>query len=148
MNRQITLAARPKGFPKDSDFKRVETPIPQPGDGELLIRIVYLSVDPYMRGRMRDAASYAIQVGIGEVMVGGAVGRVIESNHDRFSAGSFVFGMFGWQQYALSDGAGLRKVDPAVAPISTSLHVLGMPGLTAYGRKSSVLMIVIEPNRT
>ena len=132
MNRQITLAARPKGFPKDSDFKLLETPIPEPGDGELLIRIVYLSVDPYMRGRMRDAASYADPVAIGEVMVGGAVGRVIESNHDRFGVGSFVFGMFGWQEYALSDGSGLRKVDPEVAPISTSLHVLGMPGLTAY----------------
>ena len=132
MNRQITLAARPVGFPKEADFKLVETPIPTPNDGEILVKILYLSVDPYMRGRMNDAKSYAQPVAIGEVMVGGAVGKIIESNHPNFQAGEFVSGNFGWQSYAISDGAGVSKIDASLAPISTSVGVLGMPGMTAY----------------
>ena len=132
MNRQITLAARPVGFPKDSDFKLIETPIPTPNDGEMLVKIHYLSVDPYMRGRMNDAKSYAQPVAIGEVLVGGAVGKIIESNHPNFQAGEFVSGNFGWQSYAISDGAGVSKIDASLAPISTSVGVLGMPGMTAY----------------
>lgn len=132
VNRQIRLAARPKGFPRDADFQLVESQLPEPGAGEFLVRTAYLSVDPYMRGRMNDVASYAAPVALGEVMVGAGVGRVLRSNNPRFAEGSFVCGMFGWQEYAVSSGQGVRRIDPEVAPISTALHVLGMPGLTAY----------------
>jgi NADPH-dependent curcumin reductase CurA len=133
MNRQILLAARPVGFPKDSDFKLVETPIPTIGDGQILVRSIYLSVDPYMRGRMNDVKSYAPPVQIGEVMGGGAVGRVVESRNPAFNEGDIVAGMsFGWQDYVVSNGQGVTKVDPNLAPISTALGILGMPGLTAY----------------
>lgn len=132
MNKQITLAARPVGFPKDSDFKLVEFPLPTPGRGEILVRALYLSVDPYMRGRMSSGKSYAPSVELGGVMVGGVVGQVVESNHPQFAPGEIVQGDFGWQQYAVSGGKGVRKVDPKLAPISTALGILGMPGLTAY----------------
>lgn len=132
MNRQILLAARPKGFPKDSDFKLVETPVPQPGPGQYLARTLWLSVDPYQRGRMNDAKSYAPPVPLGGVMEGGTVSRVITSNHPKFKPGDIVEGRLGWQDYAVIDGKGTRIVDPALAPISTALGVLGMPGLTAY----------------
>ena len=131
-NRQILLAARPVGFPKDSDFKLVESPVPTPGDGQILVRSIYLSVDPYMRGRMNDVKSYAQPVQIGEVMGGGVVGKVVESNNPAFKEGDIVDGMFGWQDYAVSNGQGVRKIDPSLARISTALGVLGMPGLTAY----------------
>jgi len=131
-NRQFVLAARPVGYPKESDFKLVESPVPVPKAGEMLVRSIYLSVDPYMRGRMSDAKSYAPPVQLGEVMVGGVVGQVVESNHTKFQVGDFVVGFFGWQEYAISDGRGVRKVDPNLAPISTALGVLGIPGLTAY----------------
>jgi hypothetical protein len=131
-NRQITLVARPVGFPKETDFRLVEAPVPTPGPGQFLVRSLYLSVDPYMRGRMNAAKSYAPPVELGGVMVGGVVGQVVESHHPRFAAGEIVEGYFGWQQYAVSDGAGVRKVDPSLAPVSTALGVLGMPGLTAY----------------
>lgn len=132
MNRQILLAARPVGFPKDSDFKLVENPLPTPGDGQILVRSIYLSVDPYMRGRMNDVKSYAPPVQIGEVMGGGVVAKVVASNNPGFKEGDIVEGMFGWQDYAVSPGQGVRKIDPSLAPISTALGVLGMPGLTAY----------------
>lgn len=132
INRQFLLAARPVGMPKDSDFNLVETPVPTPAANQFLVRAHYLSVDPYMRGRMNDVKSYAKPVQIGEVMTGGVVGEVIESNHQDYKVGDFVTGQFGWQEYAVSDGVGVRKVDPSLAPISTSLGVLGMPGLTAY----------------
>lgn len=132
MNRQILLAARPVGFPKESDFNLVESPVPTPGEGQILVRSIYLSVDPYMRGRMNDVKSYAAPVPIGGVMGGGAVAKVVQSNNPAFKEGDIVEGMFGWQDYAVSDGQGVRKIDPALAPISTALGVLGMPGLTAY----------------
>ena len=132
MNKQILLAARPTGFPKPTDFRLVERPIPEPVEGQFLVGISYLSVDPYMRGRMNATRSYADPQKLDEVMAGGAVGRVLASHHPSFAEGEYVVGMFGWQQYALSDGAGVMKVDPLLAPISTSLGVLGMPGLTAY----------------
>ncbi len=131
-NRQVTLASRPVGMPKESDFKLVEAPAPEPAAGEMLVKSLYISVDPYMRGRLRDAKSYAAPVEIGAVMVGGAVGGVIASNVSHFQPGNVVQGEFGWQKYAISGGKGVRKVDPSIAPISTSLGVLGMPGLTAY----------------
>ena len=132
VNRQITLAARPLGFPKECDFKMVESTVPEPADGELLVRTVYLSVDPYMRGRMSDAKSYADPVELGDVMVGEIVGFVVSSRNAKFEEGDIVASMLGWQEYALTDGTGIRKVKTGDLPISTALHVLGMPGLTAY----------------
>jgi NADPH-dependent curcumin reductase CurA len=132
MNQQILLGQRPEGFPKLSDFQLVTSPIPAPAAGEILVRTLYLSLDPYMRGRMNDAKSYAPPVKLGEVMIGGAVGQVTASQHPQFQPGDFVEGFLGWQTHALSDGKGVRKLDPNLAPISTALSVLGMPGLTAY----------------
>jgi len=132
MNKQITLAQRPNGLPKESDFRLAESPVPTPSAGEILVRALYLSVDPYMRGRMNDVKSYAPPIKIGEVMVGGAVGQVMESQNPKFQKGDIVEGFFGWQTHAVSDGKGVRKIDPNLAPISTALSVMGMPGLTAY----------------
>ncbi len=132
MKRQILLRQRPKGAPEEGDFEMVESPVPEPKPGELLVRALYLSLDPYMRGRMSDRASYAQPVQIGEVMTGGVVGRVAASRRDRFREGDIVEGLLGWQDYALSNGKGLHRVDPGLAPISTALGILGMPGLTAY----------------
>src|ERR1043166_6884281 len=132
VNRRITLAARPAGMPKDSGFKLVEFPAPEPGGDEFLVRVLHVSVDPYMRGRMNNAKSYAPPVQIGEVMGGGATGKVIASNNRQFQVGDFVEGMFGWQECVVSNGKGARKLDPKLAPISTALGVLGIPGLTAY----------------
>ena len=106
--------------------------MPAPGPGQVLLRTLWLSLDPYMRGRMSDAPSYATPVGIGEVMEGGTVSEVVASNNPSFAPGDLVLGMRGWQTHAVSDGAGLRKLDPKLAPISTALGVLGMPGMTAY----------------
>ena len=132
MNRQITLASRPKGFPVPDDFELIETPIPQPGEGEVLSRTLFMSVDPYMRGRMNDRASYAANVQLGEVMVGSTVGEVVASNDPNFEEGDRVHAQIGWQAYGVAKGANVRKVDPDLAPVSTALGVLGMPGLTAY----------------
>ncbi len=132
VNRQITLASRPVGLPQVSNFRLVHSPLPSPVAGEVLVRSTYLSLDPYMRGRMSDADSYARPVAIGEVMTGGAVGFVVESNDPKLKAGDAVEGMLGWQEYAVAPGRELRKIDPSLAPISTALGVLGMPGLTAF----------------
>jgi NADPH-dependent curcumin reductase CurA len=132
INRQITLAARPVGFPKESDFELVESPVPTPGPGEFLVRTIYLSVDPYMRLRMIDRPSYAPPVNLGETMVGNVVGQVECSNHPKFPEGAYVEARLGWQEYGLSDGSGVRLVDPTKAPLSAYIGILGMPGLTAY----------------
>jgi NADPH-dependent curcumin reductase CurA len=131
-NRQITLAARPIGLPKESDFRLVESPVPTPGPDEVLVRTLYLSLDPYMRGRMNDAKSYAPPVQIGEVMVGGTVCRVEQSNDPNFQPGDIVVANTGWQDYAAAKGKWMRKLDPSAAPITTALSVLGHIGLTAY----------------
>jgi hypothetical protein len=131
-NRQVLLNAHPVGFPSDTDFRLVETPVPTPGEGEVLIRTIYLSLDPYMRGRMNQGASYAKGVNLGEVMTAQTVGQVVSSKHNQFAEGDFVLSGNGWQEYAVSDGQGVRKLDPALAPISTAVGVLGMPGMTAY----------------
>jgi NADPH-dependent curcumin reductase CurA len=131
-HRQVRLAARPVGYPKETDFRLTEAPTPEPGPGEFLVRVAYLSLDPYMRGRMSDAPSYVPSVALGDVMEGGTVGEVVSSNHPTFTVGDVVEGRLGWQEYAVSTGKGVRKIDPTVAPISTALGVLGMPGLTAY----------------
>ena len=131
-NQQILLKSRPVGEPKESDFTLVETPIPEPGEGEVLNRTIYLSLDPYMRGRMSDRESYATPVELGSVMVGGTVSQVVKSNHPQFSAGDFVLGYDGWQAYSVSKGETLRKLDPNQVPISYALGITGMPGMTAY----------------
>ncbi|HTS25527.1 MAG TPA: NADP-dependent oxidoreductase [Bryobacteraceae bacterium] len=131
-NRQILLAARPTGFPKPTDFRLVESAVPEPAAGQFLVAVSYLSVDPYMRGRMNAARSYADPQKLDEVMGGGTVGKVIASRHDGFREGDYVSGFCGWQEYALSDGQGVMKVDPHRAPLSAFLGVLGMPGMTAY----------------
>ena len=130
--RQFTLASRPATFPEESNFKLTETPLPEPKEGEFAVRTLWLSVDPYMRGRIRDVKSYAPPVQIGEVMTGGAVGKVIESKNPRFQVGDVVIANYGWQDHAILDGRGVRKIDADLAPVSTGLGVLGMPGLTAY----------------
>ena len=119
-------------MPKESDLRLVEAPVPALRDGEVLLRALYLSVDPYMRGRMNAAKSYAPSVEIGELMVGGGVARVVESKNPGYATGDVVNLQMGWQEYAVSNGEGLRKIDPHLAPVSTALGVLGMPGLTAY----------------
>jgi NADPH-dependent curcumin reductase CurA len=131
-NRKIVLAARPVGYPKESDFKLIEESVRSLDQGELLIRIIYLSLDPYMRGMMNENKSYIAPLRIDDPMAGGTVGKVLQSNNPGFVKGDIVEGMLGWQEYAISDGNGLRKIDPKIAPISTALGVLGMPGLTGY----------------
>ena len=131
-NRQVTLAARPAGEPTESDFALVESPLPEPAAGEVLARTLWLSLDPYQRGRMNEGRSYARHVDLGEVMTAQAVGEVVESRSARFKPGDVVLGPFGWQEYASAPERHLRLVDESVAPISTALHVLGMTGLTAY----------------
>ena len=131
-NHQFRLAARPVGSPKASDWKFTEEPVRDPVDGEVLVRILYISLDPAMRGWMNDSKSYIAPVGIGEVMRAGAVGRVTSSRNPKFAVGDSVLGMLGVQEYALSDGTGLTRIDPGIAPIPVFLSVLGMPGMTAY----------------
>jgi len=132
VSREIRLVARPKGFPGEDLFELAETPIPEPGEGQLLVRNAYFSVDPYMRPRMNDVRSYVAPFTLGEPMAGGAVGRVERSRNDRYAEGDWVVHGLGWREWALSDGSGMRKVDSTVAPVSSFLGVLGMPGLTAY----------------
>jgi hypothetical protein len=132
ISRRVILKSRPVGAPKPSDFDVVEAPLPAPTDGEMLCRTIYLSLDPYMRGRISGVKSYAKGVDPGELMVGGTVSEVVESRHPDFKAGDLVQGYDGWQTHAISSGAGVRRLDPAQAPISTALGVLGMPGMTAY----------------
>ena len=131
-HRRVVLARRPPGEPAESDFRIEEVPVPEPGPGQFLARIVYLSLDPYMRGRMRDAKSYAPPVELGGVMTGGAVGQVVKSNHPHFQVGDIVEDTLGWQEYAIGPGRTARKIDPAHGPISYANSVLGMPGMTAY----------------
>ncbi|KQV33166.1 MULTISPECIES: NADP-dependent oxidoreductase [unclassified Rhizobium] len=131
-NLRITLARRPVGAPTPADFAIGHAEVPEPSEGQLLLQVLYLSLDPYMRGRMSAAKSYAEPVAIGAVMEGGTVARVLKSRHPDFADGDYVLSHSGWQSYAISDGTGLRKLDPAEAPLSTALGILGMPGFTAY----------------
>jgi NADPH-dependent curcumin reductase CurA len=132
VNRQILLKSRPEGAPSLDNFELTESPVREPGEGEVLTRTLYLSLDPYMRGRMSAAKSYAKPAEVGQPMVGGTVGEIVASRNPKYAVGDIVLGYGGWQEYALSTDAGLRKLDPAVAPASTALGVLGMPGMTAY----------------
>lgn len=131
-NKRIVLASRPAGRPSAENFRLESTPVSEPAEGQVLLKLHYLSLDPYMRGRMSDAKSYAAPVALGDVMEGGTVGEVLVSRHKDFAAGDMVLSHSGWQTYAVTDAAGLRKLDPASAPLTTALGVLGMPGFTAY----------------
>jgi NADPH-dependent curcumin reductase len=131
-NRQVVLAARPHGEPKPSDFQIIESPVPQPGPGQMLLRTLYLSLDPYMRGRMNAGPSYAPAVEIGALMVGSTVCRVEASHHSQFHVGDVVEAYSGWQEFAISEGRGVRKLDRTIAPLTTALGVLGVPGMTAW----------------
>jgi NADPH-dependent curcumin reductase CurA len=131
-NREIRLVGRPQCVPDESLFEVVDTEVPDPADGQVLIRNAYISVDPYMRGRMNDVRSYVAPFTLGEAMSGGAVGRVAASRNPALADGEWVVHSLGWREWSLSDGRGLKRVDPALAPVSTALGVLGMPGLTAW----------------
>jgi len=132
VNHQVRFKSRPKGWVSEDNFEFTAADIPTPGDGQLLIRNIYMSVDPYMRARMNDVKSYIPPFQIGDVLEAGVVGEVVESNNDKFAKGDYVTGMLGWEDYSLTDGAGLMKVDPNLAPLSYYLGILGMPGMTAY----------------
>lgn len=129
---QILLAARPVGMPTAETFRTVETPLPPLADGQVLCRTIYLSLDPYMRGRMNAGKSYVAPAEVGQAMCGGTVSQVIESRSPALAAGDFVLGYDGWQSHAVGDASAYRKLDPAAAPISYALGILGMPGMTAY----------------
>ena len=132
ISREIRLKNRPVGLPSESDFELAEVTLPEVGDNELLVQNIYMSVDPYMRGRMVDRKSYLPPFQLGQALDGGCVGRVVESNNEQYQTGDFVFGMVGWREYFISDGAGLMKIDANLAPIQAYLGTVGMPGLTAY----------------
>lgn len=131
-NRRIVLARRPRGVAEEADFRLEEAELPPVGEGKVLTRVRWLSLDPYMRGRMDDRKSYAAPQPLGEVMIGGTVEEVLESRDPRFRPGDVVVGTSGWQEYGLSDGAALRKVDTSVVPASAYLGCVGMPGVTAW----------------
>ncbi len=132
VNHQFRLAARPVGLPKPSDWEYTEEPVPAPGDGEVLVEVLYLSLDPAMRGWMNDARSYIAPVGIGETMRAGGIGEVLVSNHPDLVPGDHVTGMLGVQEYVVAHGKALTKLDTSLAPLPTYLGTLGMPGMTAY----------------
>src|SRR5271155_2837083 len=131
-SREIRLKKRPVGMPTPADFELAETSVPAPGPGQVLVRNVFMSVDPYMRGRMVERESYVPPFQIGEALSGGAVGQVVQSNNDRFKVGDYVNNFSGWREWFVSTGAELQKVDPSLAPLSAYLGTFGMPGLTAY----------------
>jgi NADPH-dependent curcumin reductase CurA len=132
VNRRVLLADRPQGQVGEEHFTVDEQDVPEPGAGEVVVRVTHISLDPAMRGWMNDVPSYIPPVGLGEVMRAGAIGEVVASGHERFAAGDHVYGAFGVQQYAVSDGRGVQKVDPSSAPLPTYLGALGMTGMTAY----------------
>ncbi len=132
LNAQWRLAARPVGLPKPSDWEYVEEPVAEPADGQFLVALEYLSLDPAMRGWMNEGRSYVPPVGIGEVMRAGGLGRVVQSSHPDYAVGDHVSGLFGVQRYAISDGTAVTRVDTTLAPAPVHLGVLGMTGLTAY----------------
>jgi len=135
---RVLLASRPVGEPEESNFRFEPMPVPTPGPGEMLLKTLWLSLDPYMRGRMSDAPSYAAPVAIGQVMEGRTVSEVIASNLDGYAKGDIVLSPSGWQTHAISQGKLTRKIDPKIAPVSTALGVLGMPGMTAYTGLSEI----------
>src|SRR5947209_3975196 len=136
--RRIVLASRPQGAPTEHNFRLETAPAPEPGEGQVLLRTIWLSLDPYMRGRMSDAPSYSPPVGIGEVMTAEDVGRVVASRAPGFAEGELVVARTGWQEYGVADAKGLRKLAEGGAPPSTALGVLGMPGMTAWAGLANI----------
>ena len=133
INHQVRLAARPQGAVKASDWRFTEEPVAEMGAGQLVVKVLYVSLDPAMRGWMNEGKnSYIPPVGLGEVMRALAVGRVLASNHPGFAVGEHVSGVLGAQEYVVTDGSGLMKIDPSLAPLPVYLSTLGMPGMTAY----------------
>lgn len=132
LNLSIRLKQRPQGLPKDDTWEQIEEAIPDIAEGQVLLKVLFLSIDPAMRGWINEGKSYIEPVAVGEVMRAGAVSKVIQSKHEKFAVGDYVVGMQGVQQYAVSDGKGLQKVEPTLAPLPRYLGVLGMPGMTAY----------------
>ena len=132
INRRIVLASRPEGAVTADNFRLEEAPLAELAEGQVRVRNRYLSIDPYMRGRMNDAKSYAEPLALGDVMIGATVGEIVESKHASFAVGDKVTGMFGWQDYGISDGAGVRKIDDTHVPLTAYLGVAGMPGVTAW----------------
>ncbi len=130
-NRQVLLASRPQGWPTEDNFRFAESDLPSIADNQVLVRSHWLSLDPYMRGRMGEGRSYVKPVELGAVMCGEVIAEVVESKHPKFAVGDFVHGDLGWQLYAVSDGNGIRKLDPRI-PLTAQLSVVGMAGLTAY----------------
>lgn len=139
LNRQVWLVSRPTDWPTEENFRVVGSPTPAPGEGQVLVKILYTSVDPYLRGRMRDRASYIDPIPLDSVMQASSVGCVVQSRNARIAEGDYVGGMLGWQEYAVAGERELRKLDPTQAPISTALGILGMPGLTAYFGLTEIL---------
>lgn len=131
-NKQIRLAGRPSGWVTEDNFYLTEAPVTAPSDGQIIVRNVFMSVDPYMRGRMNDTKSYVPPFQIGEVLQAGVVGEVVESRNSAFAKGDYVNGMLGWENYSLSNGQGLYKIVKGKVPVSWHLGILGMPGMTAY----------------
>ena len=131
-NRQVLLRQRPAGVPTPADFEIAEAPLPEPREGEVLVRGIFLSLDPYMRGRISGQRSYARPVEVGAVMEGRVVGKVAHSRDPNFREGDYVLGGFGWQLYSAVPASALLRLDPVEAPLSTALGVLGMPGFTAF----------------
>jgi NADPH-dependent curcumin reductase CurA len=132
LNRRVTLASRPAGFPQESDFALEEAEVPEPGAGEVLVRVLWVSVDPYQRGRMSTQRSYARGLELGDVITAQAVGEVVESRDDRYSVGDLAVGQLGWQEYAVARAGSLRKVPPVLEPPTLALHAVGATGFTAY----------------
>ena len=132
INREIRLKNRPEGLPTESDFELTESAIPEVGDGEVLVQNIYMSVDPYMRGRMYDRKSYMPPFQVGQPLEGGCIGRIVESKSKALKVGDYVSGMLGWREYFVFPGDGLMKIDKELAPIQSFLGAVGMPGLTAY----------------
>jgi hypothetical protein len=137
INKQIRLASRPVGWVSEENFTITEEPVPDPADGEVVVRNVFMSVDPYMRGRMNDVKSYIPPFQIGEVLQAGVVGQVVTSNFEGIAEGDYVMGMLGWENYSVSDGRLLRKIPGGPVPLSYHLGILGMPGMT--GENSRLL---------
>jgi NADPH-dependent curcumin reductase CurA len=131
-NRRVTLAARPEGFPRESDFALEKAEVAEPGPGEVLVRVLWVSVDPYQRGRMSEARSYAKSLELGDVITSQSLGEVVESQDGRYSPGDLVVGQLGWQEYAVARGGSLQRVPEILDPPTLALHVVGATGLTAY----------------
>ncbi|MGA6989755.1 MAG: NADP-dependent oxidoreductase [Nitrososphaeraceae archaeon] len=150
VSHEIHLKQRPVGMPTEDNFQLVKVDIPDLKDGEFLVRNIWMSVDPYMRGRMREIRSYISPFQIGEPLEGGCIGQIIKSNNERFTVGDYVLGNLGWREYWLSDGSGsdVMKIDPNLAPIQWYLGILGLTGLTAYVGLLKIAQLVDNSNST